>query len=58
MKNTAGQSADLKMALKHDPCTPTLVVEAEAFPLEADEAVQEVKEGRDYCHPESWVANA
>jgi hypothetical protein len=58
MKTTAEESADLKMALKHDPRTQALDTEAETFPLEADEAVQEVEDGRDDCHPKSWVAEA
>lgn len=56
MKQTAAESAELKQALKHDPETPTLAAEAEAHPLEADEAVDEVERGLDDAHPESWVA--
>lgn len=56
MKETAGESADLKMALKHDPVTDLLRAEAEAFPAEADEAVAEVQGGLDTCAPDSYVA--
>ena len=56
MKPTAEQSADLKMALKHDPATDHLRAEAEVHPLEADEACAEVTAGLDSCAPESWVA--
>ena len=57
MKETAGESADLKMALKHDPETPELAAEAEAFPVEADEAMSEVENVYDTADPGSWVAN-
>jgi hypothetical protein len=56
VKDTAEQSAALKMALKHDPMTPELEQEAKRFPLEADEAFFEVQNGHDTCHPDSWVA--
>lgn len=56
MKETAEESAELMMALKHDPWTPELDAEAEAFPLEADEAMRNVEENVDDCHPDSWVA--
>src|SRR3954454_5970703 len=56
MKKTATQSAALKQALKKDPVTDELRAEAEAFPLEADEACAEVREARDFCTPDSWVA--
>jgi hypothetical protein len=56
MKDTAEESADLKMALKHDPVTDELRAEAVTFPLEADDAYFEVKEGRDHLTPGSWVA--
>jgi len=56
MKDTAEQSAELKMALKHDPETSLLRAEAERHPLEADEALLEVETGLDTAHPESWVA--
>lgn len=55
MKPTAGESADLKMALKHDPLTPELAAEAEAFPLEAEEALREVEQGWDSAAPGSWA---
>lgn len=55
MKPTWQESADLKMALKLNPVTPVLRAEAEAFPLEADEAQQEVLAGAD-CASESWVS--
>lgn len=57
MKETANESAELKQALKHDPETPHLAAEAEANPLEGDEAYFEVLEGRDTAEPGSWVAN-
>lgn len=56
MKPTADESAELKMALKHDPCSDALRAEAAAFPLEADEALQEVQRGLDIADPGSWVA--
>jgi hypothetical protein len=56
MKNTAEESANLKMALKHDPWTPELEAETYSFPLEAEEAYSDVAEGWDTCHPDSWVA--
>lgn len=56
MKETAEQSADLKMALKHDPVTDHLRAEAKAFSLEADEAYFEVLDGLDTCAPDSWIA--
>jgi hypothetical protein len=56
MKDTPEQSADLKMALKHDPVTPELIAAAEIHPLEGDEAYFEVADGLDTCAPESWVA--
>jgi hypothetical protein len=55
MKATAEESADLKMALKHDPISPALRAEALRFPLETDEAMEEVLSGRDTCAPGSWV---
>lgn len=55
MKETAGESAGLKMALKHDPVTDALRAEAERFPLEADEAFCEVERGLDTADPGSWV---
>jgi hypothetical protein len=57
MKDTAGESADLKQALKHDAETPALALEAERFEEEAREAIEEVEDGRDYAHPDSWVAH-
>lgn len=57
MKDTAAESAELKMALKHDPVTPELEAEAQAFPVEADEACSEVEDGLDTASPGSWVAN-
>jgi hypothetical protein len=57
VKPTWQESADLKQALKHDPETPELAAEAQAFPLEADEAVIEVEQGLATCSPGSWVAN-
>lgn len=56
MKPTWQESADLKQSLKHAPVSPQLVAEAEAFPLEADEAYFEVVDGSDTCEPGSWVA--
>ena len=57
MKETAEESAELKMALKHDPETPALAAEAESHPQEADEALFEVEAGLDTAAPGSWVAN-
>jgi hypothetical protein len=56
VKPTAGESADLKMALKHDSVTDKLRQEAEECPLEASEACFEVEEGWDTASPDSWVA--
>lgn len=55
MKETAAESAELKMALKHDPETAELAAEAVAFPAEADEALADVENGNDYAAPGSWV---
>lgn len=55
MKDTAEESAELKMALKHNPITPELCQEAQLHPVEADEAYQEVFDGRDTRTPGSWV---
>jgi hypothetical protein len=57
MKDTAGESADLKQALKQDAETPALADEAERFEEEAREAIEEVEDGRDTAHPDSWVAH-
>jgi len=57
MKPTADESAELKMAFKHDQETLALAAEAELYPVEADEAISEVENGRDYADPGSWVAN-
>lgn len=54
MKETAGGSADIKMALKHDPATKELRSEIDT--LECDEAVNEVEQGWDTCHSQSVVA--
>ncbi len=56
MKDTAEQSAELKMALKRDPESAVLAAEAEAFPVEADEALTECEQGWDTATPGSWVA--
>lgn len=56
MKDTEEESAILKQALKHLPCTPELITEAEAFPEEAGEAIQEVQDGYEEADPGSWVA--
>ena len=56
MKTTWEERADLKQALKHDPTTPALWREASRFPLEADEACEEVLAGHATCAPDSWVA--
>lgn len=56
MKDTAEQSAELKLALKHDPSSPALRAEARAHPLELDEACVEVERGLDDAHPASVVA--
>ena len=55
MKPNADESADLKMALKHDRWTPELHAEALAHPLEADEAIEDVRSGLDTAAPDSWV---
>jgi hypothetical protein len=55
VKATARESADLKMALKHDPVSPFLRAEADAFPAEADEALHEVERGWDTAAAGSWV---
>ena len=57
MKDTAAESAELKMALKHDTETPELAAEAAAHPQEADEALQDVENGYDTADPGSWVAH-
>lgn len=57
MKDTADESAELKMALKHDAETPELAAEAERHPQEADEAIQDVENGYDTAAPDSWVAS-
>lgn len=56
MKDTAAESAELKMALKHDLETAELAAEAESHPLEADEACEDVRQGLDNAEPGSWVA--
>ena len=53
---TAEQSAEIKQALKHDPCSFQHVVLARRHFIEADEAVEEVENGHDTAHPDSWVA--
>jgi hypothetical protein len=58
MKETAEQSADLKQALKKQIETPELAAEAAAYPLEAEEALSEVKLRLDTAIPGSWVMNA
>lgn len=55
VKATAAESSALKQALKHDRQTPELVAEAEAHPLEADEALYECERGWDVAEPGSWV---
>lgn len=57
MKDTQDESAALKQALKHSPMTPELKAEAEIHFSEAEEALQEVKEGYESCSPSSWVAH-
>lgn len=57
MKATAEESADLKMALKHDPETPELAAEAARFGAEAGEALWECEQGLDIAAAGSWVAN-
>lgn len=56
MKDTAEESAELKQRLKHDPNTQELEDEAERFPLEAAEAIDEVERGLEEAEPGSWVA--
>lgn len=56
MKATAEQSAELKMALKHDRVTPLLEAEAMSHLAEVDEAIEEVRNGWDTAEPGSWVA--
>lgn len=55
MKAFPEQSAELKMALKHDPVTEDLREEARRFPEEAGEAYDEVLSGRDKRTPGSWA---
>lgn len=57
MKETADESAELKMTLKRDPETPELAAEAVRFPAEAGEALYEVESDLDYAAPGSWAAN-
>ena len=45
MKDTDRESADLKQRLRTLPNTPSLYREAEEFPTEADEAVEETERG-------------
>jgi hypothetical protein len=54
MQATPEQSADLKMALKHDPATPEL--RAAAASLEGDEAFAECASGLDTAAPGSVIA--
>jgi hypothetical protein len=54
VNRSAGESADLKQALKHDPVTPELRALADS--LEGDEAVAEVLGGWDTAAPGSYVA--
>ena len=56
MKASAAESAELKMALKHEPASPALQREAVLFPLEAEEAIADVRAGLDLATPGSWVA--
>jgi hypothetical protein len=53
---TAEESADLKMALKHDRVTDGHRLLADLHTSEADEAISEVLAGWDTCSPDSWVA--
>jgi hypothetical protein len=55
MRDTAKESADLKQALKHEPVTDELRAQAEAHPLEAEEAIQDTETGLDPATPGSWV---
>ena len=57
MLPTADESAELKMALKHDRETDELAKLAQIHPQEADEALFEVEEGLDSAAYGSWVAN-
>lgn len=56
MKPTPDASARLKNQLKHEPATLELRQEAHLYPVEADEAFQEVETGLDGCRPDSVVA--
>lgn len=58
MKDTAAESAELKMALKHDEETPALRRNADEHPQEAAEAIEDVAAGLDTATPGSWVAKA
>ncbi len=52
---SAEQSAYLKERLKHEPWSLALNNDAEAHPVEADEAYDDVLNGVDTCRPDSWV---
>jgi hypothetical protein len=54
MQDTPEQSADLKMALKHDPATPELRAAMDS--LEGDESYAECVAGLDAATPGSVIA--
>jgi hypothetical protein len=55
MKATADESANLKRRLRTLPATPALWAEAEAFPLETSEAIEEVERHLIVALPGSYV---
>jgi hypothetical protein len=57
MKSTDAQSADLKRRLRTIPVTPALRAEAERFPVETDEAIEEVERGLIAALPGSYVSH-
>lgn len=56
LKTTDDESADLKQRLRTLPVTAELRAEAEAFPAEASEAIEEVERGLVEALPGSYVA--
>lgn len=56
MKNTAEESANLKRRLRTLPLTPALEREANKFPSEASEAVDETERGLISAGEGSYVA--
>jgi hypothetical protein len=52
----ADESAELMQALRKEPASDALRAAAEQHPVEADEAVEQVKQGHDHAVDGSWVA--